>query len=400
MTRTSLGEVLARQWTGFALVLLALCVAVALLLLWILEDSFINRRLRDVAATVQELSAATLPASFQAWPAASLPADIGQRLHGVPAGGVVEFRRRDGRYVHVLWSRTARGEAFVLAYDVSDEMLVNDGLQEALPWLLLLALLLVLASWALARAFGRRVTRRAQQVLEQIRDSPDPAALFAYARQEPVREFSELARLNAGAWEQRLALLERERQTLAFLAHELRTPLQSARTSLALLQDGHATEQAWQRLRRAIDRLARASNSILWLASDARPTGLDRTQVAALLAELVDEMAPLAARKQQTIHLRGGAMTRWPLPRDAVETVLANLLLNAIQHGGPGRIDIEYAGDSLEISNPIAAEDRQHGFGLGLQIVRRLIERWGWQMRQESTPPIVARQRIQLRAQG
>lgn len=398
VVRISLAEALARQWIGFTLALLALFVAAALLLLWILEDSFINRRLRDVAALVQDTAAPALPEAFIVWPLAALPADIGPRLHGLPAGRVLEFRRNEGQYVHLLWTRTPRGEAFVIAYDVSDQLLVNAGFERGLPWLLLLAVLLALSSWALARGFVVRLSRRAQAVLAQVRESPDPSALHDYARREPIREFSELARLNAEAWEQRLTMLERERQTLAFLAHELRTPLQSARTSLALLQDGTAVDQAWKRLRRAIDRLSRASQSILWLASDSRPTGLDRTPPGPLLDELAEELAPLASGKQQSIHIEGGAMVRWPLPREALETVLANLMLNAIQHGGAGRIELRYGSDWFEISNPLTAESGRHGFGLGLQIVQRLTERWGWTMTLEATPAIVARQRIRLQA--
>jgi signal transduction histidine kinase len=369
--------VLARQWIAFTLLLFAGFAAMALLGLFVLEDSFIDQRLRGVAA---DLPASGLPERFALHPAASAPEPLRARMRGAPPGAIREFRLDDGRYLHVLATRSRDGHAVLLAYDVTDQLRVNAALRGAWPWLLLMAAVLALCAWALASAFATRVSRQAGALLARVADTPDPARLRELADATPIHEFSELARLQAQAWEARLAVLEAERETLAFLGHELRTPLQSARTSLALLQDDPANTGAWSRLQRAVDRLARASNGVLWFASDTATAPDDGCAVRPLVDALAAELAPMAAARGQDIVVRGQA--RWPLPGEVAETVLANLLLNAIQHGGAGRIDIAIDERGLELANPVAGH-ATGGFGIGLQVVQRLLGRFGWTIRRD-----------------
>lgn len=381
MRQRSLSHILARQWMAFTLGLSALFIAATLLLLFMLEDSFINRRLEAVAATVLDpaLEPPVLPSQFRLFAMPQLPDDIRAHVEGEAVGHNEEFRRDNGRYVHVLLARTVAGQPFVVVYDVTDELTVNAGISHGVVYALPLLLLLLACAYVLARAFVGRVAGRAKALVEQVLDSPDPQRLHALAQREPVREFSELVRLHARAWQDQLTAVERERQTLAFLGHELRTPLQSARTSLALLEANRADPAAWARLQRAVERLVRASNATLWLSSDViRPAG-SHTLAVACLGELVEEFRPLATAKDQRIELAVAPGLRWPWPREVVEIVLANLLLNAIQHGDAGTIVIDATPASLTILNPRVSADTG-GFGLGLQIVQRLAARIGWEV--------------------
>ncbi len=375
--RRSLRRVLARQWVAFGLVLFAGFAAMTVLLLYVLEDSFIDRRLREVGSAITDVSDDTLPARFALYPYASATADIQARVQDMREGSVREFRLPDRRYVHVLSGRTPTGTAFLLVHDVSDQLTVNAVLARAWPWLLCMAALLALAAWAMARAFMGRVSRQAAKLVAQFGAQGDPVQLRAYARDTPVQEFGELAQHLADAWEARLQVLARERETLAFLGHELRTPLQSARTSLALLQAQRDHEPAFQRLHRAVARLSRASASVLWLSAD--PAGAEDPAPCALrplLAALVDEFAPLAASRGQTLSLHVQDPGAWPLPPEVAETVLANLLLNAIQHGGRGGIEIELMQTRLRLRNS-AAPSAGDGAGLGLRLVERVLARIG-----------------------
>lgn len=381
MRQRSLSRILARQWMAFTLGLSALFIAATLLLLFMLEDSFINRRLEAVAATVVDpaLEPPVLPSQFRVFAMPQLPDDIRAHVEGEALGHNEEFRRDNGRYVHVLFARTVAGQPFVVVYDVTDELTVNAGISHGFVYALPLLLLLLACASLLARAFVGRVAGRAKALVGQVLASPDPRHLHALAQREPVREFSELVRLHARAWQDQLAAVERERQTLAFLGHELRTPLQSARTSLALLEANRADPAAWARLQRAVERLVRASNATLWLSSDVIPPAGIHTQAVACLGELVEEFRPLATAKDQRIELAVAPGLRWPWPREVVEIVLANLLLNAIQHGDAGTIVIDATPASLTILNPRVLADTG-GFGLGLQIVQRLAARIGWEV--------------------
>ena len=182
MPRHSLQQALARCWMAFAAVLSLSSAVIALLLLFLLEDSFIDRRLRAVAATVVDPAApAPLPVGFQvlAWP--DLPADLRAPLAARKSGAIAEFRRSDGRYVHALSTRSTDGRPFVLVYDVTDELTINPRLSVDLVYALALLLLSRLGADGGARTFISRAVEGVQGLMRQGRASPDPQQRGAVA---------------------------------------------------------------------------------------------------------------------------------------------------------------------------------------------------------------------------
>jgi signal transduction histidine kinase len=382
----SLARVLMRQWVAFGLALFAVFAAVSLLMLFVLEDSFIDTRLREVAGSIAAAPAPALPQGFSLQALDMAGDELRRAVHGLDPGAIRELRLADGRYVHVLRGRAPSGDDYLLAYDVSDQLRVNQAIGRAGPWLAGMAAVLVLVAGGLARAFAARIGRQAEALVARIGDSPDVESLRACADAQAIREFGQLARLAAESWQSRLQALDAERETLAFLGHELRTPLQSARTSLALLEDDRSDAAAWQRLRRAQTRLARASNSVLWLAREPAPEPPATCDVPALVRQLLQEFEPLAAGRGQRLHGAPPDGLQWALPMDVAETVLANLLLNAIQHGGPGVVEVHADDNGLTMVNPPGAEPALAGFGLGLRLSQRLLERFGWRLQHDRPP--------------
>ena len=77
-----------------------------------------------------------------------------------------------------------------------------------------------------------------------------------------------------------------------------------------------------------------------------------------------------------------------------VQIVISNLLRNAVEHTANGKITVRIQHDALEVIDTgegIAEENlervfehsfstREHGTGLGLNLVRRLCERLSWQI--------------------
>lgn len=402
MQKRSLGQTLTRQWMLFAITLSLLFASLSLLALYILEDHFLDGKLRNAARSVQTIASSALPAGFVLYTETNLPADLQARFAGRSEGAHSEFRRDNGRYVHALRARSAAGENFLLVYDVTDEMTVSKALARYWLYALLLVLLFALLARVMARFFMMRWSDSASRLVQQIRDSQTPQALHAYARQEPVQEFAELARHNADAWQDKLDALARERELLAFLAHELRTPLQSARATLELLEPNHAFHAAWARLARAITRLERVSHSIRWLSAESASTDSASAQHAAiaehpaectlaplaispLLDELLLELQPLAERKGVAMIVQRDGAPHWRVPTEVAETLLANLLLNALQHGDDGPIVITLAEGQLTIRNGVVAGGTPAGAGLGLVIVQRWAARFGLQINRDDS---------------
>jgi len=105
---------------------------------------------------------------------------------------------------------------------------------------------------------------------------------------------------------------------------------------------------------------------------------------------MIAEFLPLATSRSQRLQLDVADNLHWQAPREIVEAVLGNLLLNAIQHGGEGTITLAVDMHAMVLRNPSApAHGSDSGFGFGLQIVERLCVRCGWQLRRSEADGMV-----------
>jgi signal transduction histidine kinase len=373
MKAHSLRRVLGVQWALFGGALLLGLFALAAVALYVLEDSFIDARLL-AAEHAMAGEREPLP-QVRLQRLADFPPPMRERLAALTPGALREFPLDAERYVHLrALAPDAQGPRF-LVFDAQDELRVSEGLWRAAPVLaVLLALLLLHAAW-LARRFVGRIEGAAAGLLDALEREPTAAALRAAAEAQPVVEFQRFGHALADSLDARLQALTREEETLGYLAHELRTPLQSARLAVEALA-GRIDPIAEARLRRALQRLERASAAVLWLGESTPVT--EAQPIAPILRSLVEEFAPLAARRGQTICIEARADSSWALPPAATEAVLGNLLINAIQHGAPGAIAITMAAERIEIRNATGEDETQSGFGLGLELARRLLARTEW----------------------
>jgi signal transduction histidine kinase len=110
---------------------------------------------------------------------------------------------------------------------------------------------------------------------------------------------------------------------------------------------------------------------------------MEPQELTPTLRALADEFEPLAARRNQRISIEADAELSWRLPLAAIEAVLGNVLMNAIQHGAPGAIRIVLDGSGIALHNRCELDDARSGFGLGLELARRLLARIGWVLQLE-----------------
>ena len=201
----------------------------------------------------------------------------------------------------------------------------------------------------------------------------------------------------------------REQQFNADVSHELRTPLTAIRTSCELLAlDASLTPDS----RRRLDRIARAAQrmsdlvrSLLFLAR----TGQTVEPEPVLLQESVEEIyEPLRdALQHKPVVFENTVDPRLVLrlDRSALDLILSNLIRNALDHASAGRVEVGFQGRTLTVTDTgcgITAEEipyvfqrfyrgtaaRSHGkgFGLGLAMVKRLCDLYGWELVLDSAP--------------
>jgi signal transduction histidine kinase len=268
-----------------------------------------------------------------------------------------------------------------------------------------------------AGRYGHRIDASGQDDLAQVAGSVNELA----------------SRLEAA--ERRQAAVEEERRELtAAISHDLRTPLASVRAMIEALDDGIVDDDAGRHryyvtMRREIERLARMMDDLFDLDRlDAGALALDRRPIALheVAAEVVDAMQAQAVRCGVRLSLDGRAGAPIPIDGTRIERVIANLVRNALEHTPAGgtvtvsvwpdgawvRLEVADTGHGIDADELPRIWDRFHrgersrprsiagseGAGLGLAIVRGIVEAHGGTVCVDSSPGDGARFMIALPA--
>jgi signal transduction histidine kinase len=194
---------------------------------------------------------------------------------------------------------------------------------------------------------------------------------------------------------------------VANVSHELRTPLTAMRLSIANLLDGMAGEvderarATLERLRRDAERMVSLVSDLLELARIEAGAVLPRKvacDLAALACECAAAVAPLADDKRISIEVKGEGIAE--ADPALLRRVVTNLLDNAVRFTpAGGRVAVVASGPELRVSDTgpglndprlfekfvQGSQDgvKHRGVGLGLTIVKKLIDLHGGSVRLE-----------------
>jgi signal transduction histidine kinase len=153
------------------------------------------------------------------------------------------------------------------------------------------------------------------------------------------------------------------------------------------------------------DAARRMAEQLQTLIFIAREQGLEVTEEVALAECVTDAAEPFRGeigRKGIALDVDIDAAAVLTVNRQALHTVLVNLIRNAVQHTERGFIRVSYLAHRLTVADSgtgiasehlphlfdryYRADDRGSGFGLGLAIVKRICDHYGWRIEVTSEP--------------
>lgn len=227
---------------------------------------------------------------------------------------------------------------------------------------------------------------------EDVLDSDDDIRVLAGALEDLVMRIREFT--------------ERERQFTRDASHELRTPLTVIKIALERLDRDQEladdTREMLTRIRNSAEDMESLTEAFLMLARELEQ-GLARDwiDVNAIVGSEI-ERASLVTPGGARCHVEQSNRLLVFAPAKIVESVIGNLLRNAVAYTDRGEVRVVIHDDTLVIEDTgpgMPAEEigkifkpfmrgqrRRGGYGVGLTIVKRLTERFGWLLRIDSEP--------------
>ena len=319
--------------------------------------------------------------------------------------------RLPGRNRKAIVDDRAQGRLYLaMSFDLIDAVVRRAGIVS-----MLLALLAVyMTTWLTYRTSKRLVAPiswLARQVCRWDPRNPDLGSIAPEQMPgEGGREVRQLSGALRGLSKRTHDLVQRERDFTRDASHELRTPLTVIRvaTDMMLTDPGipERAQRSLSRMQRAGRDMEAIIDAFLILARESEHAPLTEDfDVDDVVEEEVEKVRPLLAQKPVELKVVALASPRLHASPRVLAVMLGQLLDNACTFIEEGRIEVRIETDRIVIVDTgigMTAEILQKAYdpfyranqfnptgkGMGLSIVRRLGERFGWPVTLESKPGV------------
>lgn len=287
-----------------------------------------------------------------------------------------------------------------MRYDISRQQLSERQLVAALVGAVVVFALL---SMLVGIWLSRRVISPVSDLALRLRRFRKIGRVTPLAPHFADDEVGELAAALDDYSDRLTALVERDREFNSDVSHELRTPLAVIATTTELLLDSpNLSDKLRERLKR-IERSSRQAAELieaLLLLSRAERSGPvdgETSEVGRVASDVMASQELQLRNKPIELRLEQDEPLEIHAPASVLSVALTNLIGNAIKYTSEGEVVVEIADNAVIVSDTgkgIGEEDAERlfergirgkgvtgsGAGLGLAIVRRLCELYGWEV--------------------
>jgi len=275
--------------------------------------------------------------------------------------------------------------------------------------LILVLLIIYLTTWMTYRA-SRRALSPVIALAKAVRDwDPKHPDLAALDPQNLAADYDgdveTLARALHGFASRIEEFVERERNFTRDASHELRSPLTVIKVAGDVLREEELSPfstRAVERIRRSVRDMEAMIEAFLILARES-DTGLPEEDFIAneAVREEIERAQPLLEGKPVELALVENATFLLHAPPKVFASMVGNLIRNACLYTDAGKVVVEIGADSVRVQDSgigMSEEDLRQafqpyfragnstrgGYGVGLSLVRRLSDRFGWPVEMDS----------------
>lgn len=321
--------------------------------------------------------------------------DLGNGIHNL--SGIDD----DGNaFAYKLAVRKTSEEWFFLAYDMTQAIRGEAQFQRAIYGaVVVFSLLSLLVGWWAAS----RVMRPVSELALRLRRYGAAGQHAPLAPQFADDEVGQLASALDDYSVRLTEVVQRDREFNADVSHELRTPLAVIKGAVELLLARPGIDEKTRarllRIQRSEQQCTDLISALLLLSRNERGPG--RTDVARAADHLLDAHRAQVGGKPLELRLEGLGEGEFVIdaPEAAIAVALGNLVGNAVKYTPSGDVVVRVRDGAVDVidSGPgLSAEDaarlfergyrgshaeHSQGGGIGLSIVRRLCDLYGWHVR-------------------
>jgi len=263
-------------------------------------------------------------------------------------------------------------------------------------------LIMTLLSAALGRWLAGRVVSPVRVLGQRVRELEPEGEPRKLGEDFPSDEVGFLA-CEFDAYQRRLrAFIQREQNFTADVSHELRTPLAVIEGAAEVLQEDPGLNEAQstriRRIARAAHEMTEVTAALLELAREQHTGQVSGDcDVAVLLEDIIESHRHLLERDDVSVEVDIVSHRHLPVQSALLRIVLANLVRNAFSYTRKGCVQITLDETGIRVTDtgegiPPEQLDEvfkpfysaQGGEGIGLSLVRRICQNYGWKVSLDS----------------
>jgi signal transduction histidine kinase len=293
------------------------------------------------------------------------------------------------------------GTRYFMLYDTANQHVYEVEFKK---YVLLFALFMIISSAAGGVILASRVTSSVTRLAKQVGQAEPGDMDLSLIKLASNDEVGELARAFDRYLRRLRNFVERENYFTADVSHELRTPLAIMLGTVEVLeQDETLSEKQKERLariRRAAQDMTDLTTALLLLAREHQSSADESPcHVAEVVLACAEKHRHLVGDRPVKLEVELNAEPNLIVERPLLEIVIGNLIRNALFNTKSGEVVLRLEAERLIVRDTgvgmrpdelARAMERYYkgassaGSGVGLSLVKRICDRYGWRISLES----------------